>query len=415
MKRLLALLGLVVIVAGTAGPTGQSPTEARLLRFPAIHGNQVVFTYAGDLYTVPSAGGVARRLTSDVGFEMFARFSPDGKSLAFTAQYDGNTEVYLMPSVGGVPKRLTWTATLARDDVSDRMGPNNIVMGWKDPSHILFRSRRTEWNDFRGQLYLANVAGGPIEEVPLPRGGFGSYSADGTQLVYNRIFREFRTWKRYRGGMADDVWLHDFKTKTTTNLTNNGALDIMPMWKGNRIYFLSDRDQPTRMNLYGYDLGNKQTRRLTSFTEFDIKFPSLGDNAIVFENGGYLYRFDLASEKIEKIPVTIAEDFDSGRPTVVDVSRNVTNFEIAPDGNRALFGARGDLFTVPAKRGPTRNLTMTPGVHERDSKWSPDGRWISCISDASGEDEIWIRPQDGQRSWKWSSGERVSSVTRRCG
>jgi len=396
MKRLLALLGFVVIVAGTAGPTGQSPTEARLLRFPAIHGNQVVFTYAGDLYTVPSAGGVARRLTSDVGFEMFARFSPDGRSLAFTAQYDGNTEVYLMPSVGGVPKRLTWTATLARDDVSDRMGPNNIVMGWKDASHILFRSRRTEWNDFRGQLYLANVAGGPVEELPLPRGGFGSYSPDGTRLVYNRIFREFRTWKRYRGGMADDVWLHDFKTKTTTNLTGNGALDIMPMWKGNRVYFLSDRDQPTRMNLYSYDLGTKQTRRLTSYTEFDIKFPSLGDSAIVFENGGYLYRFDLASEKAERIPVTIAEDFDSGRPAVVDVSRSVTNFEIAPDGSRALFGARGDLFTVPAKRGPTRNLTVTPGVHERDSKWSPDGRWISCISDASGEDEIWIRPQDGQ-------------------
>lgn len=396
MKRFPALAALLVLVlAGSMGPSAQAP-ESRLLRFPAIHGSQIVFTYAGDLYTVSASGGVARRLTSDVGFETFARFSPDGRQIAFTGQYDGNTEVYLMPAQGGVPKRLTWTATLARDDVSDRMGPNNLVIGWKDATHVLFRSRRTEWNDFLGKLYLADVNGGPLEELPLPRGGFASYSPDGQQLAYNRIFREFRTWKRYRGGMADDVWLYDFKTKATTNLTNNPALDVIPMWKGSRIYFVSDRDEPFRMNLYSYDLSSKQTKKLTAFTEFDIKFPSLGDNAIVFENGGYIYRFDLGTEKAEKVPVTIAEDFDSGRPAVVDVSRSVTNFEISPDGNRALFGARGDVFTVPAKYGPTRNLTKTPGVHERSSKWSPDGRWISYISDATGEDEIWIEPQDGK-------------------
>jgi tricorn protease len=396
MKRVATLAALVVLVAATlAVPRAQAP-EARLLRFPAVHGTQIVFTYAGDLYTVAATGGVARRLTSDVGFEMFARFSPDGKSIAFTGQYDGNTEVYLMPAEGGTPRRLTWTATLSRDDVSDRMGPNNIVMGWKDATHVLFRSRRTEWNDFLGKLYLADTAGGPVEELPLPRGGFASFSADGSQLAYNRVFREFRTWKRYRGGMADDVWLYDFKTKATTNLTDNVALDIMPMWKGTRIYFASDRDAPFRMNLYSYDLATKQTRKLTSFTDYDIKFPSLGDDAIVFENGGWIYRFDLAAEKAAKVPVTIAEDFGSGRPGLVDVSKSVTNYEIAPDGSRALFGARGDVFTVPAKNGPTRNITGTPGVHERDSKWSPDGRWISCISDASGEDEIWMAPQDGQ-------------------
>jgi tricorn protease len=396
MRRLLSLAALVLFIpAGSIGPAAQAP-ESRLLRFPAIHGNRIVFTYAGDLYTVAASGGVARRLTSDVGFETFARFSPDGKWLAFTGQYDGNTEVYLMPSDGGTPKRLTWTATLGRDDVSDRMGPNNLVIGWKDEGHVVFRSRRTEWNDFLGKLYLASTSGGPVEELPLPRGGFASYSADGQQLVYNRVFREFRTWKRYRGGMADDVWLYDFKTKATTNLTNNPALDIVPMWKGSKVYFASDRDDSFRMNLYSYDLGTRQTKKLTSFTEYDVKFPSLGDNAIVFENGGYLYRFDLATEKAEKVAVTIAEDFGSGRAVSVDVSRSVTNYEIAPDGSRALFGARGDLFTVPAKYGPTRNLTHTPGVHDRDSKWSPDGRWISYISDATGEDEIWIAPQDGQ-------------------
>ncbi len=396
MKKTFLLLVLLLSVVGVADPGAQGPAETRLLRFPAIHGNQVVFTYAGDLYTVPAAGGVARRLTSDIGFEMFARFSPDGKTLAFTGQYDGNTEVYVMPAIGGVPKRVTWTATLGRDEVSDRMGPNNIVMGWKNDSQILFRSRRTEWNDFRGQLYLASVAGGPLEELPLPRGGFASFSADGKQLVYNRVFREFRTWKRYRGGQADDVWLHDFTTKATTNLTGNPAQDIIPMWKGTKVYFASDRDDRGRMNLYSYDLGTKQTKRLTNFTEFDVKFPSLGDTAIVFENGGWIHKLDLATEKVEKVPVTIAEDFDSGRGSLIDVSRSVTNFEIAPDGSRALFGARGDVFTVPVKSGPTRNLTATPGVHERDSKWSPDGKWVSYISDASGEDEIWIEPQDGR-------------------
>ena len=226
-----------------------SQNEARLLRYPAIHGNQIVFTYAGDLYTVALTGGVARKLTNDVGFEMFVRFSPDGKQIAFTGQYDGNTEVYLMPAEGGIPKRLTYTATLDRDDVSDRMGPNNIVMGWKDSEHIVFRSRRTEWNDFKGQLYLASINGGMPEQLALPRGGFCSYSPDGKKLAYNRVFREFRTWKRYRGGQADDVWIYDFASKQTTNITNNAAQDIIPMWSGNTVYFVSDRDENKKLNL----------------------------------------------------------------------------------------------------------------------------------------------------------------------
>jgi tricorn protease len=396
MKKTLVLLISLFTLTSVASNLAQSPasSEARLLRFPAIHGNQIVFSYAGDLFTVSSTGGVARRLTSDAGNEMFPRFSPDGKWLAFTGQYDGNTEVYAMPAEGGIPRRLTITATLGRDDVSDRMGPNNIVMGWKDDSHILFRSRRIEWNDFRGQLYLASLNGGAPEMLPLPRGGFGSYSPDGTKLAYNRVFREFRTWKRYRGGQADDVWVYDFASKQTTNITGNEAQDIIPMWSGNRIYFLSDRDR--RLNLFVYDLGTKQTRQLTRFTDYDCKFPSLGDRAIVFENGGYIYTFDLATEKTGKVPIVINEDFDSGRAVLTDVSRSITNYEVAPDGSRALFGARGDVFTVPLKNGPTRNLTRTPGVHDRGAKWSPDGRSIAYISDASGEDEIYLHPQDGK-------------------
>jgi len=369
--------------------------EARLLRFPAIHGDQIVFTYAGDLYTVASSGGVARRLTSHEGFEMFGRFSPDGKHLAFTGQYDGNTEVYLMPAAGGVPQRLTYTPTLGRDDVADRMGPNNIVMTWTPDGKIVFRSRMRSFNSFNGRLYTISTAGGLSEELPLPRGGFCSYSPDGKKMAYNRIFREFRTWKRYRGGMADDIWIYDFETKAIENVTNNPAQDIIPMWKGRRIYFLSDRDSNKRMNLFVCDLDTKTTRKLTRFADFDIKFPSLGEEAIVFENGGYLYRFDLATEECTKVNISILEDHSGGRGSLVDVAGKVTNYEISRDGKRALFGARGDVFTVPAKHGAVRNLTETPGVHERNAKWSPNGQWIAYISDVTGEDEIWVVPQDG--------------------
>jgi tricorn protease len=369
--------------------------EARLLRFPAIHGDKIVFGYAGDLFTVSASGGVARRLTSNEGYEMFPRFSPDGKWLAFTGQYDGNTEVYLMPSDGGVPKRLTYSPTLDRDDVSDRMGPNNIVMSWRDNETIVFRSRGAEWNPFKGHLYLASVNGKSPEQLPLPRGGWCSFSPDGKKLAYNRVFREFRTWKRYRGGQADDIWIYDFENKTTEKITDDPAQDIFPMWHGQKIYFVSERDENRQANLFVHDLETKQVRQLTQFTEFAVKFPSLGDKAIVFENGGYIYRFDLASENLERVPVQIKEDFAIGRGGWKDVSNSVTSYDIAPDGARAVFGARGDMFSVPAKHGPTRNLTQTPGVHERNATWSPDGLWIAYVSDASGEDEIYIRPQEG--------------------
>jgi len=372
--------------------------EARLLRFPATNGASIVFTHAGDLYTVPSAGGIARKLTSDIGNEMFARFSPDGKQIAFTGQYDGNTEVYLIPAEGGVPRRLTFTPTLDRDDVSDRMGPNNIVMTWKDNATVVYRSRGIEFNDWKGQLFYASVTGGIPEQLPLPRGGWLSFAPAGKTIAYNRVFREFRTWKRYRGGQADEIWTYDFASRKTEKLTDDPAQDVFPMWAGRTIYFVSDRDgrdKNRRMNLYSYDLDTKATTQRTFFRDFDVKFPSLGAGAIVFENGGYIYRFDLATKQEQKIDIRIGDDLDAGRGGLIDVSRNVTNFEIAPDGSRALVGARGEIFTVPAKYGPTRNLTNTSGVHERNSKWSPDGKWISYISDATGEDEIYIRTQDG--------------------
>lgn len=386
---LAVILGLAVpVLSGEAADAG-------LLRFPAIHGNRVVFGYAGDLYTVPTTGGVARRLTSHVGYEMFPRFSPDGQWIAFTGQYDGNTEVYLMPSEGGEPRRLTYTATLSRDEVSDRMGPNNIVMTWRDNETVVFRSRQFEWNAFKGHLFQVGIESGVTEMLPLPRGGWCSFSPDGKQMVYNRIFREFRTWKRYRGGQADELWLHDFESGETKQLTDNPAQDNFPMWHGDKVYFVSERDSTRQANLFVHDMKSGEVRQVTQFRQYAVKFPSLGDESIVFENGGQIYKMELANERVSKISVEIREDLAVGRDGWRDVSSDTTSYDISPDGNRAVFGARGDVFTVPAQHGPTRNLTTSPGVHERNAVWSPDGLWVGYVSDASGEDEIWIRAQDG--------------------
>jgi len=389
MKK-TTLLFFTVLLSTILG----AQTEARLLRFPTQWGNNIVFTYAGDLFQVDIKGGTARRLTSDAnGYEMFAHFSPDGKQIAFTGQYDGNTEVYVMPAQGGSPKRLTYTATLNRDDVSDRMGPNNIVMGWKDANNIIYRSRKQSFNDFKGQLFTVSVNGGLSQELPLPAGGFCSYSPDKTKLAYNQIFREFRTWKYYRGGMADDISIYDFTTKATIKITQNKAQDVFPMWHGETIYYVSDRDRI--MNLFAYNTSTKATSKVTNFDNYDIKFPTMGDQGIVFENGGYIYLFDFATQKAEKITININDDLSTSRKQLKDASKNISSWGISPDGKRMTFGARGDVYTVPAKNGITRNLTQTSGAHDRNVNWSPDGKYISFISDMSGEDEIYIVAQDG--------------------
>ncbi len=390
MRKTLAAVFAILFISASAF---SQEKEARLMRFPAIHGDQVVFSYAGNLYTVDKAGGTARLLTDGKGNEIFARFSPDGKTIAFTGQYDGNTEVFTIPADGGVPKRITYTATLSRDDLSDRMGPNNIVMTWKDNKNVVYRSRKQSFNSFIGQLFVAPVDGGLSTELPLPSGGFCSFSPDGKKLAYNQVFREFRTWKYYRGGMADDVWVYDFKTKETVNVTNNPAQDIFPMWHGDVIYFLSDRDHT--MNLFSYNTKTKETKKLTNYDKYDIKFPSLGDNAIVYENGGYIYYYDLSTQVPQKVEVYINNDFPASRPQWKDADKHISGAQPSPHGNRVVFGGRGDLFSVPAKSGITRNLTKSNGVHDRNEEWSPDGKWIAFISDKTGEDEIYIMKYDG--------------------
>src|SRR6266704_2416608 len=372
------------------------PNTTRLLRFPTTNDRQIVVCYAGELYTVGKDGGIARRLTSGPGYTSFPRFSPDGKQVAFTSEYDGNREVYVMPAEGGTPKRLTISASLGRDDVSDRMGPNNIVMAWENTKPlIVFRSRMKSFNDFIGQLFTAGMDAELPQQLPVPRGGFVSFSPDDSKMAYNQVFREFRTWKHYRGGMADDIWIYDFNTGATENVTNNPAQDICPMWgPDNKIYFISDRD--SRMNLFVVDLASKETKQLTHFTDFDIKYPSLGKDSIVFDQAGYLWRYDLAKGQAVPVPIDIKEDFDSGRGGLVDAAKHLESVNLAPDGERTVVIARGDLFSVPAKNGTPRNLSKTSGAHERDAVWSPDGKWIAYNSDATGENELYVRSQDGK-------------------
>ena len=396
MRNTLRLLASLTLIATTASFVIAADETTRLLRFPATNEQAITFSYGGQLYTVSVDGGTARRLTDAPGYAIFPRYSNDGTQLAFTAQYDGNTEVYVMPATGGNPKRLTTSATLERDDLADRMGPNNIVFGWRHTAaEVVFRSRWHSFNPFIGQLYTVGLEGDVPTQLPVPRGGFVSYSPDDTKIAYNRVFREFRTWKQYRGGMADDIWIFDLKSGALENITDNPAQDLFPMWAANgKIYFVSERTP--RANLFSYDLATKQTKQLTQFTDFDVKFPSLGGKIIVFEQAGQIWKFDLATEKSSAVPITIREDFAATRPALTNVAKSIASVSPSPDGQRVTVVARGDVFTVPAKDGPTRNLTQTQGVHERSARWSPDGKWIAYLSDATGEFELYVRPQDGK-------------------
>ncbi len=382
-----ALLCTLLLAAGFA--VSARAEEGRLLRFPTTNGTDVVFSYAGDLYKAPLNGGRAVRLTSHIGYEMFAKYSPDGRTIAFTGQYDGNTEVYSMPATGGEPVRLTFTGTNSRDDLGDRMGPNNIVMGWTpDGKEIVYRNRISD--SFDGKLWKVPASGGMSECLPLPEGGFCSYSPDGKKLAYNRVFREFRTWKYYRGGQADEIWIYD--GKSVKAVTDNEAQDIIPMWVGDEIFFISDRDH--WMNIFVYDTKSGQTSKVTDFKEYDVKFPSTNGKWIVFENGGYIYSLNPADRSYRKIDIELDAEGLYARPEKMHVDRNLSNISISEKGDRMAVTARGEVFNVPVKAGVTRNITRTPGANERGAEFSPDGKYIAYISDRTGETEIYLQDME---------------------
>jgi tricorn protease len=395
-RHVLFALIAVAAVVGTVRTRGaEEAREGRLLRFPDVYQDKIVFSYAGDLWLVPTSGGTARRITTNPGLELFPKFSPDGSKIAFTGEYDGNPNVYVIPAEGGQPKQLTFRPPPV--EVAERLGIENEIINWTpDGKSILFLSRRDTFNTWFGRLFTVPAEGGLPTRLPIDRGGLTSFSPHGNEIAYNRIFRNFRTWKRYTGGLAQKISIYDFQTNQYEEIDSGyKGTDTFPMWHGDTIYFDSDQGPERRMNLFAYSLKNREIRQLTHFKDFDVNWPSLGPDSIVFENGGYLYLFDLASEQAKKVTVYVPGDLDLARKHWDNTSKLITTFAISPDGKRAVFGARGDVYTVPAKEGSIRNLTRTEGIREEDVAWSPDGKWVAYLSDRTGEEEIYLMPEDG--------------------
>jgi len=381
MRRVLPFL-VVLLAFGIATADDFNPQDMRLLRNPDIHGDRVVFVYGGNLWLTSSEGGEARRLTSHIGVESQPKFSPDGEWIAFSGSYDGNNDVYVIPASGGEPRRLTWHPF--RDRVID----------WEpDGKSIRFQSSRTSFTFREQQLWTVSIDGGLPVDLGLPTGGLSSWNEDHTKLAYNRITREQRTWKRYKGGLAQNIWIYDFAADATTQVTDWPGSENFPMWSDGKIYFSSDRTD--RMQLWSYDVATGDFDQLTSHNDYDVKYPSLGDGVIIYENGGWLYVLDLATEKTERLSIALHDDRINARAHIAGASRLINGAGISPDAKRAVFTARGELFTVPAEKGDVRNISGTPDANERHPQWSPDGKWVAYFSDASGEYELYVRHGDG--------------------
>jgi tricorn protease len=378
MKIKLLVCLPVLLSAGLA----LADQESHLMRYADVHGDQIVFTYEDDLWLAPAAGGDAHRITNHPGRERYAKFSPDGKLLAFTGNYDGGTDVYVMDVEGGIPRRLTYHPAAEQ------------VLGWyPDGRYVLFRANRTA-PGYTQELYRISVEGGMPEPLPVDRGGLASLSPDGRKLAFNRFVREHRTWKRYQGGWAQDIWIADFDAGTIKKVTDWPGTDNFPMWYGGTVYFTSDREDGT-LNIYGYDLRSGTVTRLTPYKDYDVKYPSLGDGRIIFQYGETLNLLDLGSGKVTKVPVRIHSDQVPMRPELVEVTPRSGSFGLSPSGKRVLLEARGEILNLPAEKGDPVNLTHRSASREKDAAWSPDGRWIAFISDRSGEEEIWLVDQQG--------------------
>ncbi len=388
--RLLLILCLFAPIM-LSTPTRADGETTRLLRFPDIHEEFVVFVYAGDLWRAPSSGGTARRLTAHAGLELFPKISPDGKQIAFTAEYTGSRQVFVMPADGGPSRQLTFYNDVGA--MPPRGGYDNWIMDWTPDGKILVRMNRTPWGERMGRYFVVDPAGGLEQPLELPEGGSASLSPDGTRVAYCPVSREFRTWKRTRGGRAQDIWIYDFGRHESTQLTRSSATENFPMWSGETIYFTGD--EGSRLQLYAHDLRTGRQEQLTSFETFDVLWPSLGPNAIVFVNDGYLHRFDLLRKTRQPIPIRIESDMPRRAPYFKNLEEAADSASVSPSGSRVIIEARGELFSVPAKDGPTRNLTRTSGIREMSPAWSPDGQWIAYLSDATGEYEIYVRDQMG--------------------
>jgi tricorn protease len=381
MKKVALTLICLLVVASVSF----AQDKPLLLQKPALSKTHIAFTFAGDLWIVPRGGGEATRLTTGVGFEATPIFSPDGSMIAFTGQYDGNTDVFVVPSSGGVPRRLTY-----------HPGPDAAIAWTPDGKSIMFRSPRSSSTPRYQRFFTIAAEGGLETEVPLPMAHEGSYSPDGSKLAYLPLAPAFAQWKNYRGGTTTKIWIANLSDSSVVEIPRNNANDFNPMWVGDKVYFLSDRSG--RFTLFEYDT---KTKRVTQAIKndgpnsLDIKSAQAGPDAIVYEQFGEIKLFDLKSGKTSKVNITLNGDLASVRPRYEKVASRISNVALSPTGARAVFEARGEIISAPADKGNARNLTNSPGVADRDPAWSPDGKWIAYFSDEAGEYALHLSPQSG--------------------
>lgn len=368
-----------------------------MLRYPTVSSSQIAFVYANNIWVVSREGGVASPLAAPPGASSLPRFSPDGKTIAFVGNYDGNRDIYTVPVAGGVPFRVT-----------HHPGAESLS-GWASADTLLFFTAGAVNMARQTQMFTVSAHGGLPTKVPVPYGAFGSYDATGEWLAYTPHSIDNRTWKRYRGGMATDVWLLNMRDHTSKRLTDWEGTDTLPMWgfgpAAKTVYYLSDEGEQHRLNIWSCEIESGKRTQLTSFADDDVRWPSIGPGAaaggrgeIVFQLGSRLMLLNLDAGTSAPVEVVIPGARPKIKPKSVDASETITSWSLAPSGKRVLMVGRGDIWSLPAKEGVTRNLSHSPAVFERDAAWSPDGRWIAYFSDQSGEYELWVRPSDARRA-----------------
>jgi tricorn protease len=380
-----AMARLMIVGLFLSIPMAGFPKETKLLRYPDIHGNSIVFCYGGDLYIASSDGTQVKRLTSHPGEVMLPKFSPDGRQVAFTADWEGNKDIYAMSIPGGKPKRLTFHPAA------------EYVVDWHpDGKRIIFRSNGSSFTYRFNRLHAVPVQGGLPTVLDLPEADLSSFNDAGDRIAFCRVNLDTVRWKRYRGGLVPNIWVYDFKTKQAELVVDDRSVNLHPMWIGDDIYFLSDRGEAKEQNLWVFRGKSKEVSQLTSYTEWGIKWPSKGEDKIIFEIGGRLAIYDLRDGKVHDVSIEMPPPENARTEQAVDVKKYISGAPaISPDGKKLIISARGDLFYLDPERKETRNLTGTSGANERYPIWSPGGQWFAYISDISGEDQIYIQKDDG--------------------